>query len=362
MKRAHYLIFILFLLYLINVTFDRIKGGERSILWSDSEGFYDYLPGLFIIKDYHRLPPGSIFPYFLGTLYPYNNSNGEFVNKFTCGVSYFELPFFGIGYFISKIKGEDPYNYFSPIYCKAIAFGGILITLFGLLLLYKTLLNADEGFKESTAFWTVMSVYFGTNLFYYSTKEMGMSHVYSFFLFCLLIYHLPKYCKSPHFLNSIMLGGILGWIILIRPTNIILCLLVLLYNVYTIESLRERIRSFIKNYKSVLLIILSGFIMFIPQLLYWNEMTGHWIYYSYTDEGFKYWNRPKIFAVLFDVQNGLLLYSPMVLLMLIGIFYGLKYKKFHSPAMILIFILATYIFASWWAWWFGGAFGHRRYV
>lgn len=102
--------------------------------------------------------------------------------------------------------------------------------------------------------------------------------------------------------------------------------------------------------------------MLFPQLLYWKEMTGHWIYYSYADEGFKYWNKPKIMAVLFDVQNGLFLYSPLVLLMLVGVFYGLKIKKYHSPAMLLIFVMATYIFASWWAWWFGGAFGHRSYV
>jgi hypothetical protein len=25
-------------------------------------------------------------------------------------------------------------------------------------------------------------------------------------------------------------------------------------------------------------------------------------------------------------------------------------------------VLATYIIASWWAWWFGGAFGHRCFV
>ncbi|MEP6793842.1 MAG: hypothetical protein ABJB16_05910 [Saprospiraceae bacterium] len=362
MKRAQYLIFILFVLYLINVTFDRIKGGERSILWSDGEGFYDYLPGLFIIKDYHKLPPGSIAPYFLGTSYPYNNSNGEFVNKFTCGVSYFEMPFFGIGYLISKIKGVDPASYFSPIYCKAIAFGGILITLLGLLILYKTLLNSGDVLKKNSAFWTILSVFFGTNLFHYATKEMGMSHVYSFFLFSLLIFILPKFFKKPNFLNSIAFGAIFGWIVLIRPTNFILILLVLLFNVYSKQDIIERMKFFKQHWMNIFPILFAGFVMVFPQLLYWKKMGGSWIFYSYADEGFKYWNKPKIMAVLFDVQNGLLLYSPMVILMLIGIFYGLKNKKFHSPAMLLIFILATYIFASWWAWWFGGAFGHRSYV
>lgn len=29
---------------------------------------------------------------------------------------------------------------------------------------------------------------------------------------------------------------------------------------------------------------------------------------------------------------------------------------------MVILAIATYLFASWWAWWFGGAFGHRSYV
>ncbi|MBK9984754.1 MAG: hypothetical protein IPP15_20730 [Saprospiraceae bacterium] len=135
MKRAHYLIFILFALFLANVTFDRIKGGERSVIWSDCEGYYLYLPGVFIIKDFHKWPSGSMWPYY--------NEKKEFVDKYSCGVAYFELPFFGIGHLISKLKGQDAKDYFSLIYSKAIAFGGILLSLCGLLLLYKTLLHED---------------------------------------------------------------------------------------------------------------------------------------------------------------------------------------------------------------------------
>jgi hypothetical protein len=216
--------------------------------------------------------------------------------------------------------------------------------------------------KENVAGWTVMSVFLGTNLFHYATREMGMSHVYSFFLFSVLIFHLPNYFKNPRLINSIILGAILGWIILIRPTNGIIILFVLLYHVYSMASFKTRILFFVRHYKSVIVITLAAFMMLVPQLMYWKEMTGHWIYYSYTSEGFKYWDRPKILAVLFDVQNGLILYSPLVLLMLAGVILGIKIRKFHSPAILLVFCMATYLFASWWAWWFGGAFGHRSYV
>ncbi len=154
----------------------------------------------------------------------------------------------------------------------------------------------------------------------------------------------------------------MGWLFLIRPTNAIVFLFLLGYQVYSIPELKNRILFYIINYKSLLWIALSAFLFLIPQFMYWKEMTGHWIYYSYTEETFKYWTQPKLAAVLFDVQNGLFLYSPLVLLMIGGMIYGGVVKKFHAPVMVLIFAAATYAFASWWAWWFGGAFGHRCYV
>lgn len=339
------------LIILFFITNDRIQSNPRSVIWSDAEGYYSYLPGLFILPDYHHLQAGSMWPKY--------NAQGEFVNKYSCGVAYFELPFFLLGQWISKQKGINTNDFFYPVYSKAIAFGGLLISFLGLILLGKLLLR---HFQQKTVFWVVPAVFLGTNLFHYTTKEMGISHVYSFFLFVALLYHLPAFFRKPGILNSVLLGIILGWIILIRPTNIIVSALLLGYDVYSWQDLKNRLLFFWTNKLVLLLAIVSAMIMFIPQLLYWKEMTGQWIYYSYTDEGFPYWNRPKIAAVLFDVQNGLLLYSPLVLLMLGGIVYGIMKRKYHGPVMAFVFLLATYIFASWWAWWFGGAFGHRSYV
>ncbi len=137
MKKVHYLLFFISSLYFINVAFDRIKGNPRGVINSDCEGYYDYLPGLFIIKDFHKLPPGSMWPNY--------NDKHEFVDKYSCGVAYFELPFFGIGYLINKLKSSNSDEYLSPIYSKAIAFGGTLIALFALLTLFNALLMGGGG-------------------------------------------------------------------------------------------------------------------------------------------------------------------------------------------------------------------------
>ena len=189
-----------------------------------------------------------------------------------------------------------------------------------------------------------------------------MAHSYAFCLFAMLVFHTPRYLQNPNIINSLLLGVIAGWIVLIRPTNAIALLYFIGHQVYSLSHLKTRLLFFLLHVKSVLLIALAACVMIFPQLLYWKEMTGHWVYYSYTTESFTHWKAPKIAAVLLDVQNGLLLYSPMVVLMLTGIIIGVFRKKFHAIMLLFIFIGITYMFASWWAWWFGGAFGHRCYV
>ena len=341
---------VLFVL-MVPLMLARIDYNPRSVIWSDADGYYQYLPALFIIKDVHTLPPGSVWPQY--------NEHGEYVDKYTCGIAIIEAPFFFAAYLFSYLAGIDVSDYYNPLYCRAMALCGLFVTFLGLRILRKTLLKT---FSAGITAWVIISVFFGTNLFYYATKEMSVSHVYSFALFCHLLYLLPVYLKNPSRLNSLLLGGILGWIVLIRPTNILLALMLLLYDVYSISQLRERIHFYIRHYLSVIWMVIAAFIFFIPQMMYWKEMTGHWFYYSYTEEGFIYWNKPKIAAVLFDVQNGLFLYSPLALLMVAGIILGLRKRAFHAPAVLLIFSIATYLFAIWWAWWFGGAFGHRCYV
>lgn len=347
--QQYYLIFLF--LGCMPLMLTRIKENPRAVLWSDAEGYYQYLPAVFIIKDVHQLLPGSVWPYY--------NAQGEYVNKYTCGIAYFELPFFFAAYFLSDLFGFDQMDYFNPVYCRAMALCGLFFAFLGLFYLQKSLLRIVN---PGITFLVICSVFFGTNLFHYATREMSVSHVYSFFLFSFFLYHLPFFLKSPGVKNSLIIGGTLGWIALIRPTNLIIGIVLLSYGVYSWTDFQKRILFLLKNPKSLLVLACSAFIFFLPQMLYWKEMTGHWIYYSYTSEGFTYWHHPKIAAVLFDVQNGLFLYSPLVLLMVIGIFTTLKKKLFQGPSALIAFVLSTYVFASWWAWWFGGAFGHRCYI
>jgi len=348
--RSNYLLF-LFLLF-FQVMLDRINVNPRAVVWSDCEGYYMYLPGLFVIGDFHKLPEGSVWPQ--------RNEKGEIMLKYTCGVAMFEMPFFLTTRAYCFAKKYDAQDYFNVHYCRAMAISGYFFGFLGLFFLRKALLR--RRFSEAATFWTLIAVFLGTNLFHYMTKEVGMSHAYSFCLFAFLAWQTPRFYEKTSWQNAALLGGALGWIVLIRPTSALLALFVFLYDVYSWQDLKNRTRYLLDHVAQIAVAALAAVLFFVPQMLYWHEMTGKWVRYSYENEGFPYWNKPKIADVLFDVQNGLFLYTPMALLMVAGIFTGLKQRKHHAPALLLIFSLITYTFASWWAWWFGGAFGHRCYV
>ena len=344
-----------YLLYLLLIFFfpmrNRVKGSLRGVIWSDCEGYYMYLPAVFIQKDVHQMQHGSIVDT--------QNDKGEFVDKFTCGVAMLQMPFFLVAKAIADYRGYDPMDFFSDHYAMSIAIGGYLIGFLGLLFLKRGL---RLHYSRWVVFLTIIGVFFGTNLFHYATKEMGMSHVYSFMLFAFLVWRVPLFYRNPNGVMAFVLGLVAGWIVLIRPTNILVLLFIVLYGIEDLKGLRDRVLWWLQHAKYIGYAFVGALLIMMPQFLYWHEMTGHFIFYSYQGEGFPYWNNPKILAVLFDTQNGLLMYSPLVIFMLLGIVLGWKKPESQAKVVALIFVLATYIFSSWWAWWFGGAFGHRSYV
>lgn len=78
----------------------------KGMIWSDAEGYYLYLPALFINGGFEDLAVRSEvqFPLF-------EDTNKRFT-KYTYGVALMELPFFLLAHLIGSIMGEaDGYSY-----------------------------------------------------------------------------------------------------------------------------------------------------------------------------------------------------------------------------------------------------------
>ncbi len=324
---------------------------QNILCCSDPKGYYMYLPAVFVYKDIHKLPD----EFFMGEV---KNAKGERYTKYSCGTAYFFLPFF-LGAHLYVHLTHSVTTPFDDPYCYAIMLCGVFWAVVGLFLL-KTLLL--KYFSRGVTWLTLFCIVAGTNFFNYATLDVGMSHVYNFTLFAAALLMTDLYYKDPGKGKAIILGLLTGWIVLSRPTNIVMLLFLFLYRVVSMDDLRARLRFFRLHWSHVVIAAVFFLAIWIPQLLYWKAMTGHWIKYSYEGEGFIYWAKPKILSVLFDTQNGWLLYSPVLLFLFWSLVKRRKDPRTNFWGTSIVLIIITYLFASWWAWWFGGAFGHRCYV
>ncbi len=361
-------------------------GGRASMIWSDAEGYYLYLPATFVYGSW-QVWDGTTG---LEMLSCCAVSESKLVKtRYTYGVAAMQMPFFLAAHayasaFLGKgtqppadYESQDPnpstrglyhrkYNPargqatgFSDAYGLALVISAAFYATLGLGLV-RTVLR--RHFSNVVASATTVLLFFGTNLYYYTVYEGGMSHVYSFCLFAGFIWLLQRWMDRATWGLSLGLGAILALIFLIRPTNVIIALLLLLWEVYSLRDLRDRLPQWVKMWPHFLAMAGIALLLVLPQLLYWQHAFGERVVWSYEGEGFSNATHPKILPVLFSYQNGLFLYTPIMLLAVAGLVMGWRRRKVSAAGILLLFLTATYIFASWWAWWFGGAFGHRCYV
>jgi len=343
-------IFIFIFFILLRIGIKRNDSSIQGVISSDTEGYYMYLPALFIQKSMHHIPEGS--------MNSRKNEKGETVIKYTCGVAYFSLPFFLAAHIYAHIFHYNTSGFSDP-YGYALIICGVFWATMGLYLLRTLLLR----FYSYTVTWiTIISIMLGTNFFHYATKFMGMSHIYSFAITAAILLLAHNYYSKPDRYTLFLLAFLSGWATLIRPTNCVLIITLLLLQITSLQDFKNRLRFIGGKMRDITMAIPLFFLPMIPQLLYWKEVLGKWVVYSYKGESFIYWNHPKILAVLFDPQNGLFLYSPIILFSIPALILGKKDKRVNSTSVIVTFMMITYIFSSWWCWNFGGAFGHRCYI
>ena len=188
-----------------------------------------------------------------------------------------------------------------------------------------------------------------------------MPHAYLFFLFSLFAYYTIKWHKNPSIKNSIIVGLSLSLISLIRPTDSLVILFFIFYDITSIGTLKKKFYFFLSNWKMVLLIAALSLTFWIPQIIYWKIITGDLLYFSYGKERFFFGN-PKILESLFSYRKGWFVYSPIMLFAILSIFLLRGHlKKFLFPLLLFV-IINIYVVSSWWCWWYGGGFGNRVYI
>lgn len=327
---------------LIVFTLDRHNRYEFSVdkrfgpFYGDVLEYYTFLPEYFL--DYKQVEGIH-----LGT------------NRRTVGMALMYAPGFLAGHTLAHLTGEEKTGYTWP-YQWAIRWGSILYVLAGLLFCRY---NLRRFFGEAVTAVTLAALFWASNLFYYTYGGGEFSHGYLFFLYSAFIFFTRRWLDGkPGAL--ILLSGLAGLAILIRPTSVLILLFPLLFGISRVQDLRDRLRLLFKHPG---LLLLGAGLFCLPllcQMLIWKTYFGQYVYYSYGRERF-FFQDPQVLNFLFSYRKGWLVYSPLMIFSLAG----LLFRKKLGPVFLFLWVyvpLCIYVLSSWWDWAYGGGFGCRALV
>lgn len=352
---AVWLSLLITLVYSFHVLYRSNLFTPKYVIAWDVNHYYDYLPAAFILHDLKTMESDDPSVVYWALWLP----NGNSVSKTTMGVAFCYAPFFLVANALAEPLGYVK-NGFTEPYAWALVFSSIFYLFWGFYFLFKTLKKL--GFSDLVTSIVVAAIGLCTNLYWYATFSAPYSHSYSFTAITLFLYLTLLWHEKPCVKNSIFVGLTAGLLTLMRPSNIVVVLVFVFYNARKFGEVKDKMLFFLKEYKQILIIVVCAICVWVPQFVYWKVVTGSLFFYSYGDDERFFFNDPKIYEVLFGWRKGWLVYTPVMVFSVIGLFMLPWRRKDFSIGIIAFFVLQVYIISSWWCWWYGGSYGMRPMI
>lgn len=357
------IVWMLLVFTVVSYTKQTENGFFDYTIRSDGSGYYAYLPTLFIYQDptfekakqaeayYHQ---GNTSNYFL-----FKTEGGKLYNKYFPGLAVLQLPFFVLACIFAKLSGS-PIDGYGPIFQFFFWFGSLFYALAGTWFLQQFLRMFLK--KTNHAFSLILPLFFlATPLVFYCFFTPSFTHVYSFFLFAVCLWLLLKLRQTPRTKWMVMLGGIAGLIVLLRPTNLVFFLAAPMLWTSGKEFV-DWLKTVLRENKRGIALMLTTFFIFLSLLfLLWKWQTGEWIVWSYSGEGFDFLH-PPLFSTLFSFRSGLFLHTPVMILVIIGWYSWYSENRFQAVWWGIYAVVNAWIIFSWWCWDYESSFGNRPFT
>jgi hypothetical protein len=340
-----------------------------NLVTSDSRFYYAYLPSLVIDGDldFTNQIREHWGPNYSPDLLEDRTELGHVRNKFPIGMPLTLLPFFllahGAALALYGLTGSGAFacDGYSPLY-QVSCLAGILALSWATLALVDRLLVGRFRVRGRSAAAGVCLTAVGTHLAWYCFREPFMVHVVSLF-WCTLVISLADRVLAEADARRLswwalpLLTLAMSMAVVCRPTNLFLLpfLACVLWRLWATGMVKPALR--------LLPLLLVAGLPVLAQMAVWRHTTGHWVAYTYGEEGFR-WSRPALWETLFSSRHGLLLWSPLLLLALGGLL-GRLGRSGPDPLLVcyvLAFAILWYCNSAWHMWWFGAAFGARAFL
>jgi hypothetical protein len=334
----------------------------------DAFGYYLHLPATFLYfkSDLSFEQPWAVARQYAPGLQKYEDARngtpltpiGRHMNKYPIGVPVLSAPFFFVAHIGAKVTGIWPADGFSKPYRFCMGLATLVYVLGGLWLLFGVL---EQYFSTRTAAVTTLALGLATNLFYFTVYNSYMAHPYVFAMFCLLLHHTVRFYEAPTYRRAALVGLSMGLLALTRLHDLIFAVVPLFWGLFSSRGPWTWIVFWFRHAGHLAVAALTGAVVLFPQALYYKIMSGQWYYYAYAGEKFNF-EEPHIIEGLTSYSNGWFIYTPIMLLALLGILLLRRRALDALVPILLVLPVHVFITYSWWCWNYVNGFGSRPMV
>ncbi len=320
---------------------------------NDYQGFYDRNP-----KGLANFKAGFIDK---------RNPSGKAINNGPIGSAILWAPFFlagdGAARLLRAVGTSTAADGYSLPYIWAVSLGSALYA--GVALLFTYLL-ARAITDRRAAFWASLVIWLGTPALFYSHLASTYAHATSWFAAAAFLTVWFRTREHRSWFGWVALGVLGGLVAMVREQDAVFLLVPVVDELLRLTpGIRGHERRWMHDVGRTLI---GGFVMgccavlaFIPQLLVYRALNGKFRPSSEVSDKLQ-WNAPYVLRVLFDPGHGLFLWTPILLLAIIGLGLWIQRDPRLGIPLATGFIMTWYLSGSFQTWTTAGAFGARRFI
>ncbi len=325
---------------------------DRPLIRSDGLAYFMWLQSVARDHDLDLANQASQFAALNSYQAFYNEQTEQYASVFPYGSAFLYLPTYWLAsaanqlpvfhvhdpYFLQHQGATFPYSFFLMLGTN----------LFALLAVLVAFLTATRLASPLVSLISSLALFLATPLLYYATIEPYMAHVPGTLLIALVIYILIRH--RSHTACWFAMGLLLGIALLVRWQ-------------LALYAVPVGLLALTKRQWRKLCGLILGFALLAWHLPFtWQRMFGSpWVVPAAIQGQQAFLSGPVyVKEVLLSPERGLFLWSPLVMLALIGLALLFRKHPALSITLVLMFVLQVLMNASLFDWGGGWAFGMRR--
>ena len=297
------------------------------------------------------------------------NENATFgvrgtASRYAFGAPLLWAPFFALCHLwlglLNLLGGDFVREGFGNPYQRAVGIGTVVYGFAALVLIAQLL---GDYFSRRLSFLVTIVLCFGSFLVWYLAVENSMVHGVSMFATTLFLFLWHRGRAQPSMTRWALVGAAGGLMAMVRWQNGLFVVLPVAQ--MAVETWRQvegdrRLKLRQVFQRGVVFAAALG-LAFLPQLVFWKIVRGAWISLPTGEHGVS-WTSTHIADVLFSSNHGLVSWTPVIYLALLGLPLFVRRDAVLAAALIVGFLGQLYVNSTVDVWWGGSGFGGRRFA